>query len=140
LQGLVGTTLKGIQTINTYRDLYSRSAITIASMTAQCSCVEFALLQVQETIVNNPQSIYRLRSDSALARHFSSVFGACQLVFSILDQRLKALLDNGSNQYGELGTMKKIKQVWNDQEMKDLLRNIESQASAINLLLGALQM
>jgi hypothetical protein len=109
-------------------------------MTAQCSCVEFALLQVQETIVNNPQSIYRLRSDSALARHFSSVFGACQLVFSILDQRLKALLDNGSNQYGELGTMKKIKQVWNDQEMKDLLRNIESQASAINLLLGALQM
>jgi hypothetical protein len=36
--------------------------------------------------------------------------------------------------------MGKIKQVWNDQDMKDLLRNIESQASAINLLLGALQM
>jgi hypothetical protein len=36
--------------------------------------------------------------------------------------------------------MAKIKQVWNDQAMKDLLQNIESQASAINLLLGALQM
>ncbi len=109
-------------------------------MTAQCSCVEFALLQVQDTILNDPQSAFRLRSDSALEKHFSSVFGACQLVFSVLDQRLRDLVDDRLNQHGEMSTMGKIKQVWNDQDMKDLLRNIESQASAINLLLGALQM
>jgi hypothetical protein len=109
-------------------------------MTAQCSCVEFALLQVQEAVLHNPQSADRLRSDSALSRHFSSVFGACQLVFSILDQRLRDLVDTGVDRFGSVGTVAKLKQVWNDREMKDLLRNIESQASAINLLLGALQM
>jgi hypothetical protein len=129
-----------MQTINKYRDLYSRAAITIASMTAQCSCVEFALLQVQEVVIHNPQSAYRLRSDSALANHFSSVFGACELVFSILNQRLRELVDCRVDQHGAVGPMAKIKQVWNDQAMKDLLRNIESQASATNLLLGALQM
>lgn len=91
-------------------------------------------------MIHNPQSAYRLRSDSALAKHFSSVFGACQLVFSILNQRLKDLVDSGVESHGDMGMKGKAKQVWNDQEMKDLLRNIESQASAINLLLGALQM
>jgi len=49
-------------------------------------------------------------------------------------------VDCGVNQYGTVGPLAKMKQVWDDQEMKDLVRNIESQASAINLLLGALQM
>jgi hypothetical protein len=68
------------------------------------------------------------------------VFGACETVFSILNQRLRQLVDCGVNQYGTVGPLAKMKQVWDDQEMKDLVRNIESQASAINLLLGALQM
>lgn len=136
----MGAALKGIQAIDRYCDLFSRAAITIASMTAQCSCVEFALLQVQEVVLRNPQSAYRLQSDSTIANHFSSVFGACEIVFSVLNQNLKELVDTGRDNHGAMGKRARIKQVWRDQEMKDLVRNIESQASAINLLLGALQM
>lgn len=107
---------------------------------AQCSCVEFALLQVQDVVMHNAQSAYLLRSNSTLMGHFSTVFGTCQLVFSILNQRLKGLVDDKVSQRGEMSTMTKLKYVWNDQEMKDLLRNLESQASAMNLLLSALQM
>jgi hypothetical protein len=139
-QSLVGTALKGIQVYNNYHDRYSLAAITMASMMAQCSCVEFAILQVQEVVVNNPPSAYLLRSDAALTKHFSSVFGACELVFSILNQRLKSLTDGNVDHVGQLSKISKLKYVWNDQEMKDLLRNLESQASAINLLLAALQM
>ena len=137
---MVGVALKGIHVINQYCEKYSRAAITIASMTAQCSCVEFALIQVQDVIIQNPQSALRFQADSALGKHFSSVFGACQLVFSILNQKLKELVNARLNAHGSVAVKDKLKQVWNDQEMKDLLRNIESQASAINLLLGALQM
>lgn len=50
------------------------------------------------------------------------------------------MVDCGADQYGAMRPLAKFKQVWNDDEMKDLVRNIESQASAINLLLGVLQM
>lgn len=73
-------------------------------------------------------------------KHFMCIFGACQLVFSILNQRLEELVDDNIGPYGEMTRMGKIKLLWNDQEMKDLLRNIESQASALCLLLSALQM
>lgn len=140
VQSLVGTALKGIQAYNTYHGQYSRAAITMASMMAQCSCVEFAILQVQKVVINNRPSADLLAPDAALARHFSSVFGACQMVFSILNERLRSTTGVGVDQYGQPSRMTKLKYVWNDQEMKDLLRNLESQASAINLLLSALQM
>lgn len=112
----------------------------MASIMAQCSCVEFAIVQVQEVIIENSPSAYLLRSDKALAKHFASVFGACEIVFSILIERLKDLSTGEVDKRGQLSTKTKLKYVWNDQDMKDLLRNLESQASAFNLLLAALQM
>ncbi len=69
-----------------------------------------------------------------------TVFGACQVVFSILVQRLNKLVDETPGIHGQIAKTARVKQMWNDQEMKDLLRNIESQASAMSLLLSALQM
>lgn len=87
LQSLAGTALKGLQAFNTYHSQYSNAAVTMASMMTQCSCVQFAIRQIQEVVMNNPPSAFLLRSDAALTEHFSSVFGAYELVFSILNER-----------------------------------------------------
>lgn len=109
-------------------------------MQSQCSCVEFALLQIQEAINLSPSAVSMLQSDGALTKHFTAVFGACQLVFSILNDRLGDLTSEDLRVMKEASRKAKLKELWEDQEMKDLLRNTESQASALNLLLAALQM
>jgi len=123
-----------------YRGRFSNAAVTIASMSAQCSCIEFVLLQIQDAFIHKPEGAFRLRSDTAFVKHFMSVFGACQLLFSIINQRFGELMDGSVNSHGEMTKTARVKNVWNDSEMKDLLRNLESQACAINLLLSALQM
>jgi hypothetical protein len=112
----------------------------MASMTAHCSCINLSLDEIQDAIIRNPEANFRLRSETTFINHFMSVFGACQVVFSILNEKFTQLADTSVNIYGELTQTAKLKYMWNDGEMKDLLRNLESQASAINLLLSALQM
>jgi hypothetical protein len=112
----------------------------MASMTAHCSCINLSLDEIQDAFIRNSEGIFRLRSETTFINHFMSVFGACQVVFSILNEKFTQLADTSVNAYGELTNTAKFKYMWNDGEMKDLLRNLESQASAINLLLSALQM
>jgi predicted RNA methylase len=109
-------------------------------MTAQCDSISFAILQIQHVITHNPEGAFRLRSDTAFASHFVSVFGACRLVFSVINQRFQDMIDNSVNSHGGLLKSALVKYIWNTGEMNELLRHLNSQATAISLLLSALQM
>ena len=109
-------------------------------MQTQCSIIELALLQIQDVIVHDSARFERLRSVSVLASNYERTLGACQIVFAILKERLHKLNSHLHDNCGKPDWQLKVKIVWNDQESAMLLKNIEGQASAISLLLNAIQM
>lgn len=109
-------------------------------MQTQCSIIEVALLQIQDVIVNNASRFDQLQSVSVLASNYERNLGACQTVFAVLNQRLDKLHGGLRGHAGKPDWQAKLKFVWNEQESAMLLRNIEGQASAIGLLLNAIQM
>jgi hypothetical protein len=109
-------------------------------MKAQCASVDMALVQIQAVILDNPESSYRLRTDSAVARTFDSVFGACHLAFMILNERLMGLVEEKRNDKGQMSRTTRARNVWNEQEMQNLLQNIQGQASGLTVVLSALQL
>ena len=112
-QALVGTALKVLKTFNDLKSQYKSAELKIASMKAQCACVELGLFQVQSIIVENLDSSLRLRTDPTVARTFDSVFGAYHLAFMLLNERLMAIVEDERNESEELNKAAKMKNVWN---------------------------
>ena len=109
-------------------------------MQTQCSIIEVALLQIQDVIVRDSARFERLRSVSVLVSNYDRTLGACQIVFAILKERLNKLNSHLRDNCGKPNWQLKLKVVWNDQQSAMLLKNIEGQASAISLLLNAIEM
>lgn len=95
--------------------------------------------EIQDIIVEDPETTERLTSDGRLAKNFDFVLGACHLAFSLLNENLSKLVDVAQNEYGQMHAKDKLKSMWNNREMKDLRNNIQGQAMAVNLLLTTLQ-
>ena len=129
-----------MQTCNEYYQKYKAVDLQLVCMQTQRSIVELALLQIQDVVLRDSARFERLRSVSVLASNYERTLGACQVVFAILKERLNKLNSHLHNNCGKPDWQLKVKVVWNDQESAILLKNIEGQASAISLLLNAIQM
>ena len=129
-----------VQTCNEYYQKYKAVDLQLVCMQTQCSIIEMALLQIQDVIVHDSARFECLQSVSVLASSYERTLGACQIVFAILKERLHKLNSHLYDNCGKPDWQLKLKAVWNDQESAMLLKNIEGQASAISLLLNAIQM
>ena len=129
-----------VQTCNEYYQKYKAVDLQLVCMQTQCSIIEVALLQIQDVIVHDAARSERLRSVPVLVSNYERTLGACQVVFAILNERLNNLNSHLHSTCGKVNWQLKVQVVWNDQESAMLLKNIEGQASAISLLLNAIQM
>ena len=85
-------------------------------------------------------TIHPVLNDFGQSPNYERTLGACQVVFAILNERLNKLHTGLRDNRGNPNWQMKLKMVWNEQESAFLLRNVEGQASAISLLLNAIQM
>lgn len=138
-QALVSTGIKSLQVYKQFHSLYTSADLTVVSLRTQCSCIDFALLEIQDLLVEDPRTTDRLTSEGRLGKNFDFVLGACHLTFSLLNEQLGTLVVVAQNEYGQMRTRDKLKSMWNSQEMKDLRNNVQGQAMAVNLLLTTLQ-
>lgn len=135
-QSLVANALKGLRVYQQYHSLYTQAELSIISLRTQCSCIDFALQEIQDIILRTSA---RLASDERLSDKFEFVLGACHMTFALLNERLSKLIVVAQNEYGRLQTKDKLKHLWNSSEMKELRDNIQGQAMAVHLLLTTLQ-
>ena len=139
MQGLVGGCLQALQAYTGFQSSYGAIELTIASMKTQCSCMGIVLSEIRNLLNHDKNRISRFHQGTQLREQFDFVLGACLVVFAILREKLDRLIGNDEPSERRFSVMEKVKLVWNQQEMKDLLQNIQGQAFAVNLLLSALQ-
>ena len=131
--------MQALQTYTGFQSSYGAIELTIASMKTQCSCMGIVLSEIRYLLTHDESKISYLQLGTHLREQFDFVLGACLVVFAILREKLDRLIGDEKPVRRHISMMEKLKLVWNQQEMKDLLQNIQGQAFAVNLLLSALQ-
>jgi len=139
---IVSSSIKGIQTLNGYASTYANADLDIAALLNECSTVRLALLQIQDQRLKS-RLWSQIDSDdaysAAIIEDYDNVLGSCQLVFSLLQERLKKFNLEALNKVDKATAWSKVKYTWKEQGIEKLQSNIHGLVGGLNLLLTALQ-
>jgi hypothetical protein len=125
---------------NSIRTKYNHASVTITSIATECTVVGAALSQIQTVILRAPQvTSSHFDQSSQLATYFETAITACAMTLSVLHEEVNKLVGDGENFHG-VTRMARVRYIWNEAFMSQLLQQIRGLHSAINLLLNALQL
>lgn len=137
---LVTACVKTIISLKAIADRYKSASLTIWAITFECSVIRRALSQIKYLFLHNLDSlISRLDSQSQLHAAFETALTGCSVTLNALDDELQKLAE-GQRVSGESSRLVRLKYMWNEDIMKELLQHLRGQRGGINLLLTALQM
>jgi hypothetical protein len=136
---LVATCAKVGKSLNDVQAKYNRAGLTISAIVSECSVIAAALSEVGQIAKNDPDGLsFRLNaSNGQLSSSLELSLSSCSLTMAVLEDEIKKLTTTENLRF--LSWKTKVKYVWNEEDMKDLLQSIRGQQSALHLLLTALQ-
>lgn len=116
---------------------YKGASLTMSSIATECSAVTTALSYLQNMIIG-----HSMTGQQDLVNTFDCVITGCTLTLSVLDEYVAELnyLDNPEAFNPSSVTRKdKMKVIWNEAEMRELLLQLQGHKSSIMLLLSIMQ-
>jgi hypothetical protein len=128
--------LSTARAISALRHKFKNAQITISAIHSESTVISASLSLIYNLIQRDPEA---LRSNFAtrpeLEGAFDTALTGCTLIFTVLDDEIQKLHVDG-----ELGIGGRVRVIWKDETMKELLQQIRGQQSALLLLTQALQM
>ncbi|KAF1986636.1 hypothetical protein K402DRAFT_463548 [Aulographum hederae CBS 113979] len=149
LTSLLATSTKLISLANDLRAKYKSTALTMASIAAECSTVTVALTQLQMLIRGHDARYWRAGGREDVLKSVEAVALGVGCTLSVLEGFVEGLASEGEdaereakekNLKGkELGRWEKAMFVFNEEEVKALLGQMRGYQSSLSLLLNVLQ-
>jgi hypothetical protein len=138
---IVFNCIKGLEIAKQYIDKYNAAELKILELTTECKTLHVALIKIQDLFASGKFPSLQTESESTTSAvgTFEEVFGTCQWVFSILNERLKPLLSPSFKQDNKMARKSKIAAVWNNSDIDQLMSLIRGLIPAVQLLLTAFQ-
>jgi hypothetical protein len=138
---LVLSTTKVVKQCNDFRSKYKIASITLPAIATECHTICIALSQIEALFDRDPNGTSaRLNSKAHLRLVFENALTGCAIVVSIIDDEVEKLMKSAQDDVsGQPSRMARVKYVWNEDTMKELLQQARGQQTAIQTLLAALQ-
>ncbi|KAF4628319.1 hypothetical protein G7Y89_g9827 [Cudoniella acicularis] len=133
--GITSQCLKCAKILNNLRQTYSNAAITISALGSETAIVSASLSQMQMMLLQNPETF-----KTELLPVFDTAITGCSVTFSCLYSEVVKLAAGDSSPGQEPGFKAKVRVVWNNELMNELLLHIRGQQTALTLLLQLLHM
>lgn len=129
---------KVVKVAHDIRGKYKGASVTIASIATECATVRTGLSQLQKVATKTNDF------DEDTADTFETVILGCTLTMSVLNDYVAELTESMGEVNAEVGIaqpsrMAKMKLLWNESEMKELLHQLRGHQSSITMLLTTLQ-
>ena len=118
------------------RGRYKAATLAISSIATECVAVSTALSHLQSLTINDGSV------DADVVNTLETVVIGCTLTISVLDEYILELIaDNNVLKTADVTTKwtTKVKFLWNEAEMKELLQQLRGHQSSITLLLTVLR-
>ncbi|KAF2119043.1 hypothetical protein BDV96DRAFT_568953 [Lophiotrema nucula] len=119
---------------------YKDASMTITAIYSETTVISTSLAHIQALCTKNPDALRSTLSERSDLEHtFDQALTGCVLVYSVIDDEVQRLY-SGIGTEGMTGAMSKMKLLWKEDAMKDVLVQIRGQQQALSLLIQALQM
>lgn len=125
-------TVKGLYDL---RKRYKTAGTMITSISSECTVLHIALTQIQKLALTD--SFYdRLASQPDLKDSFELALLSCTQTFSALEEEICELSPKPEQKDNQF---QRLRYLWNEETMREILQQLRGQQNAINLLLTAIQ-
>jgi hypothetical protein len=126
---------KVIKTLYDVRKRYKAAPAMLTTIATECSTFRLALSRLQ--------SLSKGEERDEILDSIGIAVLACEMTLSTLEENAMELSESvdgsGIDAFSQLGTLAKAKIVWNEDEMKDLLQQLQRHQSNLGFLLTVLQ-
>ncbi|CAN9437224.1 unnamed protein product [Alternaria alternata] len=122
--------------LNEIRNAWKRAPVTVSSLCSQLKLTGASLSQIQSLLLSDTDI---LQEKPALIETLETTLTSC-LVLSKWLEKYMLKITKGVLDTTKLNWKAKFKTLWNDDEVKELQRQLHQQHTAIGALIGLLQM
>jgi hypothetical protein len=127
------------QGLYSLRDRYRHASITITSIFNESKLMSAFLGRIQSLLQQNGDTIIEeFNEQPQLKDIFEEALANCTIVYSRLDAEVQRLRQD-TNHAGELSRWGRMRHLWKEETMKDLLQSVRFQTMTISSLLQCLQ-
>jgi len=109
-------------------------------MHAKCACIELALRQLQQIIMDNPESTVHLWHDGPTRLTIELVLGTCEISFMALNEKLHGLIKDAADDHGKMTRLARLQNMMKEQEMRDLFVSIEGLVTGVDFLVNTMSL
>lgn len=135
--GIVASSIKGLDIALKYATTYKTAGLRIHVLLTNCKALEQALQQIRNLLSDETlQHIFQGTTDESRAsfRQFEDVFGCCEIIFKVLQEKLSPLLSAKFETEGDLAKRSKLAAVWNDSSLSMMSGLVRDGAQAVHIL------
>ena len=138
--GIISSCLTTATTLNRLRSSYLNASLTIGSICSEMTVISASLAQIQNYILTNTSAVSeQFQTHLDLKLTFDIALTGCMVTFSCLEEEANSLVEKAT-EGREFNWADKVKVVWKEDNMKELLQQLRGQQTAISVLLQSLQM
>ena len=142
IAALVANSAKLSKNCNDYWNKYKVSSITLTAIATECSTISISLSQIHALFDRDPdRTTSKLSNTPHLISVFDNALKACGIVLSVIDDEIEKLSRSaGKEAVAKFPRIARIKYVWNEAKMKELLSQARAQQNALQMLLALIQL
>jgi hypothetical protein len=141
--GVIGLSAQVAKQLNDIRSQYKFANSTLSAISSECNVISAALQQIQALVTQQRGEVSsKLGPNSSMSNAFDTALQGCEATLTVLDlecAKLGAEMRKGGVSL-LMSRSVKLKFVWKESTMKDLLLQLRSQHAALNLLITTFQM
>lgn len=129
-----------IQSLNTLKEKFDFSHLTIASLSAECSTTSMGLSQLQSALQADLNLLVTLsHSQEELTTCFEMAIWSIATVFSLLDDEVTKL-NKKSSAETKIPFRNKVRSLWIEDLLKERAQQIRDQRSSLEFLLDCVKL
>ncbi|KAI1200447.1 Dbl homology domain-containing protein [Nemania serpens] len=137
--GLTATCLQTAKALNDIKDKYQNAQLTISAIVTEATIISASLSRIQTLILGHVDDVNEKLKRPDLETTLDIALTGCFVVFNVLETEVRKLTEVPGAQEQGLGAMAKIRFMWSESTMQDLLRQIRGLQTALILLLQLLE-
>lgn len=129
--------------INDFAGSYKNATTTLASICIECRLIHVALCKIQGLVYQSSSVLTaRLSSEKSLRDAFDSALTGCRMTVAAVDVEIRKLIDSEAVSHSgkpEISFRRKLRYVWKEDLMQNLLDQTRGQMASIQFLISLLQ-
>ncbi|OAL44979.1 hypothetical protein IQ07DRAFT_487362, partial [Pyrenochaeta sp. DS3sAY3a] len=138
LQLRITTSCVGVaKTLHDIHSAWNRAPRTISTLCSQLKLTSASLMQIQSLLLRDTSNITRRRD---VVDAFDTALTACLVLSTWLEKYMQNITKGVLDETTTRSWKEKLRMLWNEAEVKEILEQLQAQQSAISLLINMLQM